>query len=260
MGTGITLSNIVSVVKDYLVSNDERTLFDWIVFTQRGFGLGLPFRHSIAQVRAATNVARHTQDKCFAHFVALGFLQQAKENYGGKEYRSFFIDFKVLSKPEVLGEIIRPTTDTHREMLVMFTEWAKEQAKSEKPLSKKQLKEEKAKLEAVDSLMPQLNRTYAERVQMFNEGKLTEEKPERAKNSAALVCNLQSKKALSKLLQVYDEASIDGSFLAYTDDLLKGQVCTKKILPYFLTYENGSFVVADRYLEKYTLEYGRKNI
>lgn len=247
------------MVKDYRVSNDERTLFDWLVFTQRGFGVGKPFRHSIPQVKAATNVTRFSQGKLFAHFVELGFLKLGTDVFNNNTYRSFFVDYSALAKKEVLSQIVHEGTDTFSAMFKMFAAWAKEQAKGEKPLTKKEQKVVEAKLAAVEPLLNILNETYANRVKMYNNGELTSEKPKRTKNAATLVCTAKSKKQFTTLMGIYNNDSINAAFIAYVDDLLRGNLKTDKILPYFLTYDEGEFVVVNRYLEYYTLNYGRNN-
>jgi hypothetical protein len=247
------------MVKDYRVSNDERTLFDWLVFTQRGFGVGKPFRHSIPQVKAATNVTRFSQGKLFAHFVELGFLKLGTDVFNNNTYRSFFVDYSALAQKEVLSQIVHEGTDTFSAMLKMFKQWAKEQAKGEKPMTKKEQKAIEAKLAAVEPLLNILNETYSNRVNMYNNGDLTTEKPKRTKNAAALVCTPKSKKQFATLMGIYDNDSINAAFIAYTDALLTEKFKTDKILPYFLTYDEGEFVVVDRYLEYYTLKYGRNN-
>jgi hypothetical protein len=255
----IVLSNIVRIVKDYKVSNDERTLFDWLVFTQRGFGVEKPFRHSIQQVKTATNVTRYSQHKCFSRFVELGFLTIAKECYNNNEYRSFFVDYSTLAKKEVLGQIVRKGTETFSAMLKMFEQWAKEQTKGEKPMTKKEQKAKEAKLASVEPLLNTLNSTWKERIEMFNNGKLTSGKPVRAKTVSMLVCKPTTKKALANLRNVYDDTSIRYAFEAYADNLLTGETKTDQILPYFLTYDEGTFVVVDRFLEYHALHYGYTN-
>lgn len=255
----IVLSNIVRMIKDYKVSNDERTLFDWLVFTQRGFGVGKPFRHSIAQVKAATNITRFSQDKLFARFVELGFLKLGTDVFNNNTYRSFFVDYSALAKKEVLGQVVHEGTETFSAMLKMFAAWAKEQAKGEKPLTKKEQKAIEAKLAAVEPLLNTLNSVWKERVEMYNNGELTSSKPGRAKLVSTLVCKPTTKKALANLQNVYNDTDIRYAFVAYADDLLRGNTKTDKILPYFLTYDEGTFVVVDRFLEYHSLNYGVKN-
>lgn len=252
----IVLSNIVRMIKDYKVSNDERTLFDWLVFTQRGFGAGKPFRHSISQVERAVNVSRYVQNKFFAHFVELGFLKLGKDKFNNNEFRSFFVDYSALAKKEVLGQIVREGTETFANMLKMFTAWAKEQAKGENPVSKREQKIIAAKLDAVEPLLNRLNSLYADRVERYNSGWLTGTKPSRTKSAAKLVCTKSAKRQFVKLMEIYSGNDIYSAFMAYTDSLLKGETKTTKIIPYFLTIDEGDFVVADRFLEYYTLNYG----
>lgn len=247
------------MVKDYKLSNDERTLFDWLVFTQRGFGVGKPFRHSIPQVKAATNVTRFSQGKIFAHFVKLGFLKLGTDVFNNNTYRSFFVDYSALAQKEVLGQVVHEGTETFSAMLKMFAAWAKEQAKGEKPLTKKEQKAKEAKLAAVESLLNILNSVWEERVEMYNNGELTSNKPKRAKLVSTLVCKPTTKKVLANLQNVYNDTDIRYAFVAYADDLLRGNTKTDKILPYFLTYDEGAFVVVDRFLEYHSLNYGVKN-
>ena len=254
----IVLSNIVRMIKDYQVSCHERTLFDWLVFTQRGFGAGKPFRHSIQQVETATAISRHLQNKTFGHFADLGFLKLGKDTFNNNEYRSFFVDYSVLVKKEVLGQIVREGTETFANMLKMFTAWAKEQAKGEKPVPKREQKIIAAKLDAVEPLLNRLSSLYADRVEKYNSGWLTGTKPKRTKSSAKLVCAQPSKKQFVKLMEIYDNDSICNAFMAYTDSILKGETKTTKIIPYFLTFDDGDYVVANRFMEYYTLNYGHK--
>ena len=152
MGTeNIVLATNIRYVKDYLVSCEEMLLFDWLVFTQRGFGSAKPFRHSILQVLKATKVSRYKQNKYFDHFAKLGFLTLGKDIYNNSEYHSFFVDYSVLAQPKVLGEIVRKETETYNEMLKMFVEWAKEQTQREKPLTKKEQKTHEIEKEGVDN-------------------------------------------------------------------------------------------------------------
>ncbi len=256
MNDEIVLSNMVQMIADYKVSNDERTLFDWLVFRQRGFGSTKPFRHSIPQVMAATNVTRYSQDKCFAHFVELGFLKLDKESFNNNVYRSFFVDYSALAKKEVLGQIVREGTETFTNMLKMFTAWAKEQAKGEKPVSKREQKIIAAKLDAVEPLLNRLSTLYADRVEKYNSGWLTGKKPNRTKSFGKLVCTQQGKKQFVKLMEIYSGDDIYNAFMAYTDSILKGETKTDRIIPYFLTRDDGDFVVVNRFLEHYTLDYG----
>lgn len=168
MGTeNIVLATNIRYVKDYLVSCEEMLLFDWLVFTQRGFGSAKPFRHSILQVLKATKVSRYKQNKYFDHFAKLGFLTLGKDIYNNSEYHSFFVDYSVLAQPKVLGEIVRKETDTYYEMLNMFSEWANEQTKRERPLTKKEQKANELERESANNLITMSCEPIEERAKKF---------------------------------------------------------------------------------------------
>ena len=131
----ILLSNILNSAKNYLLeSNDERMMFDWLILKQHDFGHAKPFRHSILQIKEDTKIARYTQEKITQRFVKMGFLTVGVVCHQNNPYRSFFINFSVLSKPEVLRQIVKQDTDTYNSLISNFSHWAKEQKKELKPL------------------------------------------------------------------------------------------------------------------------------
>jgi hypothetical protein len=115
----VKVSNILRLAKDYLLSLQEGMMFDWLVVKQEAFGVGKPFRASISQVQKATRLSRRQQDNAIKHFTELKFLKVTSSYYNNNPYRTYYIDFAVLGKPEVLSEIIANDSETFRE----FSQW-----------------------------------------------------------------------------------------------------------------------------------------
>lgn len=250
------------MAKDYRLSIEERMMFDWLVVKQEDFGLGMPFRHSIPQVQEATGVTRHSQEKAIKHFVSLGFLVVGTDYYQNNPFRTYFVDFSVLGKAEVLGEIVKSDTETYKE----FAEWIKElataQAKKEKPLSKymqKKKEKEAAKAkEDTEQLYKTLCDVWNERVDMYNSGKLTNgELPEWIKFQSQLPLGHGGKRMLLKLGRTYDNNTIRNAFRVYSDKCLREEITPKHILLYFLKYEDGDFPVVDEMINIHATDYGR---
>lgn len=90
---------------------------------------------------------------------------------------------------------------------------------------------------------------------MYNEGKLTEEKPNRLKKTTELSNTNGVRDKIGKLLLLHSDQAINHAFLAYADDILKGSIKPNKILQYFLAEEDGEFKIFDSYLNKFNMEY-----
>lgn len=256
----IKLSNIVCNIKDYrLRNNDERTLFDWLVIKQHDFGLGKPFLHSVAQIQNATLTTKYLQKQVFAKYVGMGFLELGKETYLNNPYRTFFVKFDVLSKPEVLGQIIEPGSETYNNLISHFTHWASEQKKELKPPSKKKQKEIEAEAKAVDDLLKNFVETWNGRVDMYNNGEMTAKKPERKKvHVSTFAPSSNDKRLLTKLLRDNNVEAIMKAFMVFADMVVKGEIEPKSTLPYFLTRtDDGEFSVFIECTNRYNIDYGR---
>lgn len=251
----IRLATILKNLKDYLLSStDECVLFDFLVLKQHDFGLGKPFRHSIPQVETATLIKRKTQNRILSKFSDIGFLKVGKELYQNSEYRSFFVDFSELSKPEVLGQIIRMGTETYENQLEYYQQWAKEQKAEIKPPTKKQQKALDEEAKAIDKLLASLVSVWNERVDMYNKGELTSGKIERRKVHASAF--RADKRLLKKLRDKYSDEGVRKCFMVYADKVLKGEYKPEDTLSYFLAYEEGEFSVASKCHDYYIRMYG----
>lgn len=256
----ILLSNIVKYVKDYKLSNDERTLFDWLVLKQHDFGVGKTFRHSIPQVESATLVKRWTQEKTFQHFSDLGFLTVDTEFYQNNPYRSFYVDFSILIIPEVLGSIVREGSETYANLLTLFSEWADEQSKAMERPAITERKSAEEENQAVDELYKMLNGVWIDRIKKFNSGWLTGEEPDHKKSPASLSYGKNTMRILGKVRLIYDDKSIKYAFTAFVDSILKKEVnVDRNILLYFLKNNEGDYIVVNKNLDIFNAQYSQRS-
>ena len=254
----IRLSTIVNNVKDYnMTSNDERTLFDWLVIKQYDFGLGKPFTHSVAQVQEATLTTKYIQKQTFEKFVKMGFLTLGTERYLNNPYRTYFVDFFVLSKPEIIGQLIKPETKTYCNLISVFSHWASEQKKALKPLSKKRQKEMELEAEAVEKLHTRLVGVWNSRVEKYNKGELTPgKKPaEHRLPIDTFVPSSNDKKLMTTILKEYSADAVTNAFMVFADDIFTGRISPRHPLPYFLTREEGVFTVMKELYDYFTMKY-----
>lgn len=248
----IKLSNIVNNIKDYILkNNDERTLFDWLVLKQYDFGLGKPFLHSVVQVQEATLTTKHLQKQIFGKFVSMGFLTLGMERYLNNPYRTFFVDFSVLAKPQILSQIIEPGSDTYNNLISYFSHWASEQKKALKPLTKKKQKELEAEAKAVNDLLISLVETWNSRVKMYNT-----KNPEHKMYVSTFAPSNEDNRLFAKLRKTYNDQAIREAFIVYADMVIKDEITPKRILPYFLTRnDDGEFSLVkycnDRFITLY---------
>ena len=254
----IHLSNFVKNIKDYkLRSNDERTLFDWLVLKQYDFGLGKPFFHSVKQVQEETLVTKYLQKQIFTKFVNMGFLTLGEERHMNNPYRTFLVTFSVLAKPEVLGSIIEPGTDTYNNLISYFVHWQKEERMNQKPLTKKRKKELEAEKSAVDALHSTLVKCWNTRVDMYNDGILTGEKPTWTKvHAQTFDPTTDERRQLGKLRNNYNDKAIENSFTVFADKVLKGEIKPDRIMSYFLTNHDGDFSVVRDCNNYFITQYG----
>lgn len=115
-------------------------------------------------------------------------------------------------------------------------------------IEKKRVEEEKY----LDTFIDSLQQLYDARINIYNEDK----KYKRAKSQTKLVINRNIKTKLQVALNDKGEVAIRNAFLAYTDQVLKGDISPSKFLPYFLSKNYGEYGVIDTYLDYYNLEYG----
>lgn len=252
----LKLSNFIAMIPDCTMSNDERTLFDWLVF-KCSYNFDW-YRHSIPQVQAETRIRRKMQDKIISWFKELGFLEVQKTYYQNNPYRSFYVDFSVLSKEKVLQKLFSPGSETYTTMLSQFQKLAQEQkvhVKQSRSQRKREASIEAKRISELNEVQRVMDIVWSERIEMYNDGMLTEERPKRKRVVTKLHKSKPSKELIRKLLTSYEIDDIKNAFIAYVDDLLKGNVTTSHIVPYFLKYEKGDFPVFGKYLDLFATKY-----
>lgn len=254
----LKLSNFLSMIPDCLMTNDERTLFDWLVF-KCSYNFDW-YRHSITQVQAETGVKRKMQDSIFSNFRKLGFLEMKRTYYNGNPYRSFYVHFRMLATSKVLGYLFRENSPTYNVMMQQFRECAAEQKKQTKSRSQTKADEEREAMGTarLNEALRKIDAVWKRRIEMYNDGELTDGKPQRGKTVTALHKSKPAKSNLRILLQNYEPDDIKNAFVAYADEVLRGNIETSQILPYFLKRQGSEFPVFGRFLDEFAANYSYK--
>lgn len=257
------VSTILHYCADYLLTPDERTLFDWLVVKQCDFGITKPFRASIPQVQARTGVTRRKQDAALKKFIGMGFLFVEIDYYQGNPYRSYFVSFEHLVRSETLSQIIRAGSNTYNDYMEWITEAMQAQKQRQMPESasarKKKEKEAQRAREDVQRLFDRLCDKWRERIEMYNDGELTVSLPQRRKIYSQMPCSTQTKKLMWRALQAYDINTIVHAFVAFADKVLRGEIKAHNMLSYFFKVEDGDWKVIDENIAYHTENYGLNN-
>lgn len=256
-----TYSTYILSRRSYKLSSDEVVLFEYFCITQEYFMRdgAEDFYSSMEWIGKEFNIKRSRQEAIIKLLSEIDVLSVETRPNKDRSTRSkyFRIDFSQLSKPATLAKIINSDTDYFNEALAHF----KELASVQKSLSKPKKKTAK-KTANVDVIFGKLQGTLRERVGMYNDGKLTEEKPKRSKVASFLPRNKQVETMLSQVIGLYSDMAINSAFMVYIDDILCGRVpAPRKTLENFLSYnvEKGCYPVLDFNLEKFNKSYGSPN-
>lgn len=239
----------------YKLAPDELIMFDWLVVKQIAFNYK-PFHYSQSRVEEETRIHRIRQEAIIKLFTSLGFLTtEIKINSVTRgRVRYYSVNFKLLSDSDILQEIIRPETTLFHDFRVYFDFHAKQQKKSK---SEELKPADKINHEAANRIYKLLNETYEARRIYYNDGGMTSKKPERTKSEIQLQRNKPIDRKMAKLAERYNDNSIENSFIAYVDDILRGNKKPDNLMYYFLSYEEvlDSFGIFDHYLNIFTLKY-----
>ena len=233
-------------------SNDGIVFFDWLVMTAIWKGY-TEFTYPIHKILKTTKVSRRQQEKYTQQFIDLGFLKVFTRSNNEGRYRSYFVDFSILKTPGVLNQIIDDTDSS-------FKRWATYHAARQKKATKASAIELANSSDSINATRQLLEDTYNERLRMYNEGKLTGQKPNRLKRTTELSNTKAIKDKIGKLLLQHSDQAINHAFLAYSDDILRGSIKPNKILQYFLAEEDGEFKVFDSYLNKFNMDYSYERV
>lgn len=229
---------------EYLLPTNERIFFDWLTTKQAmGFEF-LPFYYSKQRIEEETGIKKDALDKIVKRFEAMGFLStEMRTNEIGK-YRYFFMDFaKVCNR---LPEIVDKDSDFSATFGAYFQALAGAQRKA--------LEAERES--TASELYTLLNDTYKSRVKAYNE------RHERKRDYTQLARNKAVNKAIEHIAKHYDNNTIEGAFIAYCDDWLRGNIEPENPIIHFATYDpkNNSFPTFEAYLIEFQSAYTRKAV
>ncbi|NDV58402.1 hypothetical protein [Bacteroides sp. 519] len=252
----IPLCTNVIRLQSYLLAPDELILFDWFIVKQFSFHYK-EFHYSQARIEKETRIKRSRQDMIISKFHELEFLTtEVKDNKETKgRVRYFKIDFEILADKFILSKII----NSEHEIFRAFMKYMKYHAAEQKKKTKHKKEEEFSKY-AGHAIYHLLNEVYDKRRVMYNEGKLTSEKPKRAKAATQLQKNKPILKKMAKLTDNYSERAIEHAFIAYTDSVFREEIKPNNFMNYFLSYDSSieSFGVFENCLNNFNLNYSYK--
>ncbi len=103
----------------------------------------------------------------------------------------------------------------------------------------------------VDSFVENLQNTYNDRIKSFNNN----DKYKRAKSNSKLTVTNNIRTKIKETLTVISEIEITNAFIAYIDDILKGELDVRKILPYFFSIKDGEYDIINTYLDIFNVKY-----
>ena len=243
----------------YLLADDEVILFDWLTVKQSLVFGYKPFYYSLDRIEKETRLKRRRIERVIKRFCAMGLLQVAtsqKLDSPGR-VRYFRMNFRgVIGK---LPEIIDQESDNAEDFKRYFKALANIQERAERG---KESKREREDREHAEEIYNSLNGVYWERIDMFNAGRLTGEKPERVKTKIQLPKDNSIIEKLKSLSSKYDDGTICDSFTVLCDEFLIGAKAVSKVdnlVKYFLTYkpEIDSFSIVDLYITKFQKNYSQ---
>lgn len=253
------LSVNIQRLEAYLLAPDEVILFDWLVIKQSAVFKYKWFYYSHERIKEETRIKRNCFERIIKRFCAMGILlteTRPKPNEQGRA-RFFRVEFAEISRK--LNEIIDKNNAMHKTFKTYFAALARKQANADKGKGTETLKEICERNNA-DLLYNALVDVYRNRCEMYNDGKLTDDLPERTKTATQFPRNAAINRQLARLADTYDTNTAKMAFTAYCDDVLTGGVTPKNIIAYFLKYDEAEecFAVADEYLIKFQQNYSAK--
>lgn len=246
-------------LQHYLLSVDEVIMFDWLTVKQSLIFGYKPFYYSLERIEKETRLKRRRVERVIKRFCAMGILQVAtmqKSDSPGR-VRYFRVNFAEIV--ERLPEIIDQENGDAGAFKRYFKALANCQSRADKG---KQTSREREDRTHAEQLYNALNNAYWNRIDMYNNGELTKEKPERLKTKTALTKDKSVINHLQKISERYDDETIKMAFIVLCDEFLKGEKAASNIgnlIKFYLTYkqETDSFNVVDRCIGKFQKDYSR---
>lgn len=253
----------VSRLGAYILAPDETIFFDWLVTKSVVVFKFKQFYYSQEKIEKETRIKRYALERIIKRFTAMGFLtvetKQKNEEPGRSRYYS--IDFsKVVER---LPEIVDQGHQHAKPMETYFSALSRMQKRKRRQDT--ETPKERTNKAIADRVYNKFNEVYESRVEMYNNGELTEgPRPERAFDAVMFERSAPINALLSKIGKAYDLDTIENSFIVFVDEMLKDQSFRRSIsspLAFFLEYDEQreSFIVFSSYLKKFRDNYSHKN-
>jgi hypothetical protein len=250
----VECTNIIRL-QDYLLPPDEVIFFDWLVVKEISFKY-VQFNYSEKRIEEETRIKRSRQEKIEEKFKQLGFLEtEVKLNKRiSSHIRYFYMNLVTLYREDVLSSVIRRGSNYFHDWLEYLYYHASRQNEISNGISPETFK---AHRKIVNDLYKILNQTYKQRIEMYNRGDLTDEKPKRGKTAVQIPRNKTLEADLFRISEVYDNESIKYAFSAYIDSILTKQINVTAFMPYFLSPKDPlkPYSVMEKYLDKFLKDY-----
>ena len=242
--------------KKYLLEATELDLFEEFCIQQEIAmqHMEADFVYSLSVALKELNLKRRSYNAVVNKFLFIGFLtceDRVKDKNGGGKFRYFKVDFSLLAKDTILSQILRKDTKEdsyYQQMKSYFREIAALQ-KERSPIGRK----ESVSYKEAKRLYAELEDVYNSRIDLLNK-----EAGRKKKDHVQLqTFSKYIQTGLCNLLNVYSVQSIKYAFIAYSDAIVKGEICPNNVMRYFLTNSLLDESVFSTYLDKSkTYSYG----
>lgn len=227
---------------EYILPTNERIFFDWLTTKQAMMADCLPFYYSKQKIEAETGIKKDALDKIVKRFEAMGIMTtEIRTNDLGGKNRYYFMDF------EQVGQHLNEIVDKDSEFSATFGAYFQALAGVQR------LAVEEERASTANELYNLLSNTYKNRVRAYNRTS------ERKHDITQLARNKATDTALLRLAKRYDNTTIEGAFVAYCDDWLRGNITPQNPIIHFATHDpkNNDFPTFDTYLIEYQTDYTR---
>lgn len=260
----------IANAKAYLMPPDESLFFDWLIIKQSFVFKDEWFYYSRDRINDEIHIKKDRLNVIVKRFEAMDILSvktEQKPNEVGRT-RYFKVNYGEISKR--LNEFIDESNPVYRIFELYFQALTRRADNRERgTFEESQYKKNLASY--TQEIYDILCNAYKDRVEMYNGGELNfqrSQRPKRKINAANLARTAKVNRLLRDLSKIYDATSIEYSFIAYSDALIRakhtesGERYLKKVekpLAYFLTTDaDGYFPVVNEYLDYFLNHYSHQ--
>ena len=154
------LATMIKIAPDYILSPSERTLFDWVLYTQHFLGKDAnSFNSSIRRISEATGLNKTKIKTTLEKFAADGWLTISKGFWKNNQHTNIYADYGALiyegnGKKAPLKKYIKNGTGTYHEVELFLCKWLKIQAIEDGE---------------INAIVESLQTVFDARLQMYNE-------------------------------------------------------------------------------------------